>query len=154
LPTGRIGEGSRSCEGLRAQIVEARRALVAYLQYLGGMVQALGPSAAGVEDLALALLSHVNGVACIGLGRPVGFSCFNPTCGNLQGLSELGLVVPGVTGAPRREGAGVCGRCKAGCYCNRFCQRHHWEDHRAFCRSSFGQQQLEGFLVHMPEYYL
>jgi hypothetical protein len=101
------------------------------------LVKNLGPRAAAeVENMALDLLSHVSSFACIGLARPVGFTCYNPACRNLQGLSEVGLVVPGVKGEPRGEGAGGCGRCKAVCYCSRSCQWHHSEEHRAFCRSS------------------
>jgi hypothetical protein len=143
LLEGRVEDGSKSRVRLRGQIVEARRALVAHSEFWGRRVQNLGSTAAAVDNMALDLLNHVSSLACIGLGRPVGFSCYNPVCGNLQGSSEVGLVVPRVQGAARGEGAGVCGRCKAVCYCSRFCQWHHLKGHLPFCRSSLKQQQQE-----------
>jgi hypothetical protein len=141
---GVMEDGSKADECLRVQIVEARRALVARLEYWGRILQKSGPTAAAVvEDMALDLLNHVSSSARIGLGRPVVFSCYNPRCGNLHGLSEVGLVAPGVKGASRSEGAGVCGRCKAVCYCSRECQRRHWEKHRGFCRPFLKQQQQQ-----------
>jgi hypothetical protein len=143
LPEGRIEDGSESCEHLRAQIVEARCALVACLEFWGGRAQEVGSTATAVEDTALELLSLSGILALRGLMRPVGFCCNEAKCGNLEGLSEVGLVVPGVQGAPRREEAGVCGRCKTACYCSRVCQRHHMKVHCDLCGPSLKQQQQQ-----------
>jgi hypothetical protein len=131
LPKERWEDGSTWSEGYRRYLGEAQCALVACLKEWERTRERVGPpiSAAAVEDLAEVLLAHVYKLALSGLGRPVGFSCNNPTCPNLRGFSEVGLVVPGVKGAPRREGAGVCGRCKAACYCSHWCQWNHAQDH-------------------------
>jgi hypothetical protein len=108
------------------------------------MVQDVGLTAAEGEDTAQGLVCYVHNLMVTGLSRPVGFSCNDPECGDLQGLSEVGLVVPGVRGPSRREGAGVCGRCKAVCYCSTSYQWDHEEDHLAHCRSPLKQQQQKG----------
>ena len=53
--------------------------------------------------------------------------CNNPRCGNLGGVSEMGLVVG-------RAGArGVCSGCREVCYCSRECQEEAWELHKHYC---------------------
>ena len=53
--------------------------------------------------------------------------CNNPRCGNLGGVSEMGLVVG-------RAGArGVCSGCTEVCYCSRKCQEEAWELHKDYC---------------------
>jgi hypothetical protein len=128
---------------LKSQIVEARLLLLAHLDFGGGMAQGVGSTTAAVKDTAFELLRHLNVLALRGTKRPIGFSCNNPKCGNLEGFSEVGLVVPGVKGAPRGKGAGVCEMCKAACYCSRECQWHHLKMHRAYCGLSLEQQQEE-----------
>ena len=53
--------------------------------------------------------------------------CNNPRCRNLDGVSEMGLVVG-------REGArGVCSGCREVCYCSRECQEEAWLLHKHYC---------------------
>ena len=53
--------------------------------------------------------------------------CNNPRCGNLSGVSEMGLVVG-------RAGArGMCSGCREVCYCSRECQEEAWELHKHYC---------------------
>ena len=63
-------------------------------------------------------------LACHG----VAFCCNNTACSNLQGFTELHL--------PVQEGSrsrGVCGGCKAACYCSRRCKKQAWPLHRSGC---------------------
>ena len=58
----------------------------------------------------------------------VAFCCNNTACSKLQGFTELQL--------PVREGGrhtGVCGGCKAACYCSKRCQKQAWPAHRSGC---------------------
>jgi hypothetical protein len=126
-------------------IAAARHALLVRLQAWESMVQEVGLAAAAVEDIAQDVLGHMSSLWFIGLLRPAGFSCNNPRCGNLQGLSEVGVVVPGVEGAARAgEGAGVCRVCKAACYCCRSCQLCHMGEHLAFCVPALKKDQQGG----------
>ena len=53
--------------------------------------------------------------------------CNHPRCGDLGGVSEMGLVVG-------REGArGVCSGCREVCYCSRECQEAAWVLHKHYC---------------------
>jgi hypothetical protein len=53
--------------------------------------------------------------------------CNNPWCVNLEGMSEMGLVMG-------REGArGVCSACREVCYCSRKCQEGAWVLHKHYC---------------------
>ena len=56
----------------------------------------------------------------------VGFCCNNVRCRNLNGVSEVGLVVKGGGGG----GGGFCQRCRAACYCSRECQEEAWPLHK------------------------
>jgi hypothetical protein len=50
--------------------------------------------------------------------------CNNPSCANLSGLTELGLV----------SGCScVCGGCHVARYCGRACQRFAWKQHKPLC---------------------
>jgi hypothetical protein len=137
LPKGRWWDcDTFEDESPRAQFAEARHALMACLKDGGRMMVHEGRiTTAALQELVNELLTHVSSLASSGLGRPVGFSCNNPGCGNMQSLSEMGLVGPGV------KGAGVCGGCKAACYCDRGCQWGHATAH--FCESFFTPQQEE-----------
>jgi hypothetical protein len=50
--------------------------------------------------------------------------CNNPTCANLSGLTEMGLV----------SGCScVCAGCRVARYCGRACQRSAWKQHKPVC---------------------
>jgi hypothetical protein len=137
-------DGSTSPRSCRAQFAAARDALLVRLQDLERMVQEGGLTAAAVDVSAQDLLTHVSSLGRIGLRRPVGFGCNSPTCENMQGLSEVGVVVPGVEGAARGgEGAGVCRVCKAACYCSRSCQLRHMGTHHASCKPPLKLEQQQ-----------
>ena len=75
----------------------------------GGMIR--------TRRLVAALLTDCSARGC----------CNNPRCGNLSGVSEMGLVVG-------RSGArGVCSGCREVCYCSRECQEEAWELHKHYC---------------------
>jgi hypothetical protein len=57
------------------------------------------------------------------------FCCSNPSCINLEGTSELELLMGGAAG----KGGGYCAGCNQVCYCSEACQRHCWEQHREGC---------------------
>jgi hypothetical protein len=134
LAKRRRGDAAALYEILGAQFAEEEGKFLAVLDDWVGMVTRVAPTAAATESVATVLMSHVSKLALTGLDRPVGFSCNDPMCGNLQGLSEVGLVLPRVMKGTRRgEGAGVCERCKAACYCSKLCQRCHKGKHRAIC---------------------
>jgi hypothetical protein len=136
-PEERWGDSSTShCpETLGAQVAQARCGLVDFLEDAGRMAQSLVLTPGAVKDMADTLLAHVENLALSGLGRPVGFCCNNPTCRRLEGLGEVGLVRPGL------KGAGVCGRCKAACYCCGVCQWFHGRNH--FCKDFLKRQRGE-----------
>ena len=71
-------------------------------------------------------------LACDG----VAFCCNNTACSNLQGFTELQL--PVLHGGSSR-GAGVCGDCRAACYCSKHCQQQAWPLHKLGC----GRQGLQ-----------
>jgi hypothetical protein len=50
--------------------------------------------------------------------------CNNPSCSNVSGLSEVGLV---------SGRSCICGGCRATRYCGRTCQRAMWKQHKAIC---------------------
>jgi hypothetical protein len=50
--------------------------------------------------------------------------CNNPTCSNLSGLTEAGLV---------SGRSCVCGGCRVARYCGRACQRAVWKQHKPVC---------------------
>jgi hypothetical protein len=115
---------------------------VLYLMKHGrAMVQDLQTTAAAVEALAKDLLICASVLGLMGLERSAGFCCNEPSCPNLEGLSEVGLVVPGVKGVPRREGAGLCGRCKSVCYCSKLCQKRNEDVHYKLCGLPLKQQR-------------
>jgi hypothetical protein len=60
--------------------------------------------------------------------QSVAFCCNNPKCCNIQGWSELQLPQQG-----GRRGKGVCGGCRAACYCSKSCQEEAWPLHRLAC---------------------
>jgi hypothetical protein len=63
--------------------------------------------------------------------QSVAFCCNNQDCCNIQGWSELQLPQQG-----QRRGKGVCGGCRAACYCSKRCQREAWPLHRMTCSST------------------
>jgi hypothetical protein len=136
LAERRWGDASTSSESLRAQFAEENGQIVAILEDWVGIIMKVGPSAALAEKMAMELTSLVSKFALPGLKRPVGFCCNDPLCRNLQGLSKVGLVMPRVMKLEERrgEGAGVCGRCKAACYCSELCQCCHRDEHCAICK--------------------
>jgi hypothetical protein len=114
LRKGRSGEVTTVSKSLRTQFAGADWRLVAVcLGEWVRMVQDMQPTAAAVAvhmfNLAEGLLTHIGSTALSGLGRPVGFSCNEPECWNLNGLSEVGLVVPGGRGNPEGRGQGCAG---------------------------------------------
>jgi hypothetical protein len=122
LPKGGGETGTSSSESLRSQFAGERGFLVTQMECWGSIIRAAGPTAALVGDMAMHLLSHMSRWAGTGLGRSVGFCCNEPRCWNLEGLSEVGLVLRGVQGGSRAEGQGVCGQSKAAYYCSRYCE--------------------------------
>lgn len=47
--------------------------------------------------------------------------CNNPSCANVTGMSEQGLV---------SGRSCVCSGCRTARYCGRLCQRQHWKHHK------------------------
>jgi hypothetical protein len=52
--------------------------------------------------------------------------CNNPSCSNLDGASEVGLVSKGKSK--------ICAGCCTSRYCSRECQKVHWKLHKHVCR--------------------
>jgi hypothetical protein len=50
--------------------------------------------------------------------------CNNPSCANLSGLTEMGLV---------SGRSCVCGGCRVAHYCGRACQPAVWKQHKPVC---------------------
>jgi hypothetical protein len=84
----------------------------------------------GVTD-SVACLHRVQAIPKALASQSVAFCCNNPYCCNLQGWSELQLPQQG-----GRRGKGVCGGCRAACYCSESCQKEAWPLHRLACSST------------------
>jgi hypothetical protein len=53
-------------------------------------------------------------------------ACNNPTCSNISGPSEAGLV---------KGSSSTCGGCRTARYCCRDCQTQHWKLHKSVCKA-------------------
>jgi hypothetical protein len=53
-------------------------------------------------------------------------ACNNPTCSNISGPSEAGLV---------KGSSSTCGGCWTARYCCRDCQTQHWKLHKSVCKA-------------------
>jgi hypothetical protein len=80
---------------------------------------------AGAQSADLARLKvHVLGVSLSSL--PLSWGCSNPTCTNLQGPNEEGIV---------RGKGHVCRACRMARYCGTACQAVHWKQHKPVCQA-------------------
>jgi hypothetical protein len=73
-------------------------------------------------------ISKVQTLAKALASQSVAFCCNNPYCCSIKGWSELQLPQHG-----GRTGKGVCGGCRAACYCSKSCQKEAWPLHRLAC---------------------
>ena len=111
---------------------------------LGDLLKVMEPG--GVDEAVVVekpyeVLEHLWTLGDMAMRRPVSFSCNNPRCENLRGLSEMGMVVPGGKRGGGGEGAGVCGACRVACYCSYDCQVEHLPEHGGLCELLVMQQQ-------------
>jgi hypothetical protein len=105
----------------------APQALPQQLQQMVTALQAARDSAVGGQLETACLREAVQqlqaaGSALCSFATPC--LCNNPSCSNLSGLTEVGLV----------SGRNcVCGGCRAARYCGRACQRAVWKQHKPVC---------------------
>jgi hypothetical protein len=52
--------------------------------------------------------------------------CNNPSCSNVSGPSEAGLV---------KGSSCACGGCRVARYCGKTCQSQHWKLHKPVCKA-------------------
>jgi hypothetical protein len=57
---------------------------------------------------------------------PVTSACNNPTCSNISGPSEAGLV---------KGSSDTCGGCSVARYCCKACHTQHWKLHELVCKT-------------------
>ena len=82
-------------------------------------------SAAGAAEMQ----SQLQCVGAVLTSVAVMCVCNNPSCSNVAGRSELGLV---------SGRSCVCAGCLTGRYCSRDCQRQAWKQHKPMCRALAG----------------
>ena len=93
----------------------------------GSLLPVVRPNTARQEGQGQVLSNVVHSVAETLAGKCAFGCCNNPRCMNLDGVSEMGLVVG-------REGArGVCSGCRGACYCSRRCQEEACVVHKDWC---------------------
>lgn len=88
---------------------------------------ALGnPSPLGSSFTTLAQKLQAAGAALAVVAVPG--VCNNPSCGNVDGPTELSIV-------SGQDKGNKCGRCRTACYCSPQCQRQAWAQHKPVCRA-------------------
>jgi len=78
----------------------------------------LGDNTEGLVELLERLLGLCEGVVA---AVPVPLGCNNPSCKNLDGVSEA-------------SAAKVCSGCKKAHYCGTACMKAHWREHKPYCK--------------------
>ena len=84
----------------------------------GESILIVGNTAEGRIDLLEELLLLCEGVVA---AVPVPLGCNNPSCVNLDGVSEA-------------SAAKVCSGCKKAHYCGAACVKAHWKEHKPYCK--------------------
>jgi hypothetical protein len=109
--------------GTQEQLVAAGYTHQALLQQVEAATRAIsdvGPDTTGV----LAAVQQMQAAGSALCSFAVHSLCNNPSCANLSGLTEVGLV---------SGRSCVCGGCRVARYCGRACQRAVWKQHKPVC---------------------
>jgi hypothetical protein len=81
-----------------------------------------GASAEAVLQLVQALRALRGALSTLAISS----ACNNPTCSNVSGPSEAGLV---------KGSSSACGGCRVARYCCKACQNQHWKLHKPVCKA-------------------
>ena len=111
-------EATVTCDTLRRECAVTKAVNSHMVLVEGVRVSVLGvPDYEGMVQLLEQLLGLCEGVVA---AIPVPLGCNNPSCINLDGVSDA-------------SAAKVCSGCKKAHYCGTACVKAHWKEHKPYC---------------------